>query len=572
MTDESPPTAAPRDDLPEPVSRRRPVSASLIWLVPAIAAIVGAWLVIRATLAAGPTITISFQTAEGLEAAKTPVKYKSVVIGVVHDIRLSPDRNHVLVTVNLQKNAENFATAGSRFWVVRPRIDLNGVSGVDTLLSGPFIGADVGDSHEEARDFVGLETPPSVIHGTPGKSFKLHSRDLGSLDVGSPVYYRRIQVGRITSYQLDADGKGVSVYLFIDGPNDRFVTQSTRFWNASGVDVSVGADGLKVDTQSLATVIAGGIAFEDPPGPHDATPALADSQYELFPVRATAMLPPDGEPTYVRMRFDQSLRGLAVDAPVEFFGVDVGRVVSMTLDYDEKSQQFNVVVGAVIYRQRLGRAHTKLEQLRAQRGEGDDIGLTMARLVAHGLRAQARSGNLLTGRLYISIDFVHDAKKVAFNPLAKPLEIPTTAGSLSALQERVESIVAKIDRIPFDQLATHVDETVKGLTTTLKQLNGDVLPQFKGTLSSANKTLSNANDALATGSPLQQNLGLTLEELRRTARSIRVFSDYLSRHPEALIRGRRADAQPETEPASPAASGGADAPRPVVPPSSGDHP
>jgi len=562
MTDESPPPAAPREDLPEPVARRRSFSASLIWLVPAIAALVGAWLVIRATLDTGPAISISFQTAEGLEAGKTPVKYKSVVIGVVHDIRLSGDRKHVLVTVNLQKTAENFATAGSRFWVVRPRIDLNGVSGVDTLLSGPFIGADVGDSDDEKRDFVGLETPPSVIHGTPGKSFKLHSRDLSSLDVGSPVYYRRIQVGRVTSYQLDADGKGVSVYVFIDGPNDQFVSRSTRFWNASGVDVSLGANGLKVKTQSLATVIAGGVAFQDPPGPHDSTPAQADSEYELFGAMATAMLPPDGEPTYVRMRFDQSLRGLALDAPVEFFGVDVGRVVSMTLDYDEHSQQFAVVVGAVVYRQRLGRAHTKLEEISAKRGKGDDIGTTMAGLVAHGLRAEARSGNLLTGQLYISIDFVRNAPKVAFDPLAKPLEIPTSAGSLSELQERVESIVAKVDRIPFDQMATHLDETVKGLTTTLKQLNGEVLPQFKGTLLSANKTLNNANDALSTGSPLQQNLGLTLDELRRMARSLRVFSDYLSRHPEALIRGRRADADPISEPVPP----------PAVSPPSGNPP
>jgi paraquat-inducible protein B len=579
MTDETPPPAAPREDLPEPVSRRRSFSASLIWLVPALAALVGAWLVIRSTLAAGPTITISFQTAEGLEAGKTSVKYKDVVIGIVHEIRLSGDRKHVLVTVNLQKSAENFATADSRFWVVRPRIDLNGVSGVDTLLSGPFIGADVGDSDEEKRDFVGLETPPSVIHGTPGKSFRLHGRDLSSLDVGSPVYYRRIQVGRVTSYQLDADGKGVSIYVFIDGPNDQFVTRSTRFWNASGVDFSLGANGLKVNTQSLATVIAGGIAFADPPGPHDSTPAQADSQYELFGAMAAAMLPPDGEPTYVRMRFDQSLRGLSVDAPVEFFGVDVGRVVSMTLDYDEKTQHFAVFVGAVIYRQRLGRAHTKLAEISARRGNGDDTGATMAGLVAHGLRAEARSGNLLTGQLYISIDFVRNAPKVAFNPLAKPLEIPTSAGRLSELQERVESIVAKFDRIPFDQMAAHLDESVKGLNTTLKQLNGDVLPQFKGTLLSANKTLNNASEALSAGSPLQQNLGLTLDELRRTARSVRVFSDYLSRHPEALILGRRADAEPVAdpvptgpEPVPSAAPAPIASPAPVVVPRSGSNP
>ena len=547
MTEEIPPPRSGADDPPQPIVERRRFSASLIWLVPALAAVVGAWLVVRASLEAGPTISISFQSAEGLEAAKTPVKYKNVVIGVVRDISLSNDRKKVLVTVNLQKNADNFATADSRFWVVRPRIDLNGVSGVDTLLSGPFIGADVGDSAVSRRDFVGLETPPSVIHGTPGKSFRLHSRDLGSVDVGSPVYFRRIQVGHVTSYVLDADGKGVSLYIFVDGPNDQFVTTASRFWNASGVDVSLSANGLKFNSQSLATVIAGGIAFADPPGPHDSTPAPADSEFELFGNVTTAMLPPDGEPTFIRMRFDQSLRGLVVDAPVEFLGVDVGHVVSVNLDYDEKTQQFPVIVGALIYPQRLGRAHTKLAALAAKRGEKDDISKTLGMLVEHGLRAEARSANLLTGELYIAVEFAPRAPKAAFNSLAKPLEIPTTAGSLSRLQERLDSIVAKVEKIPFDRIADHLDQSLGQLTTTLKQVNGEVLPELKLTLQDAGKTMSHADDYFSTDAPLQQNLGLTLDEVRRTARSLRAFSDYLSAHPEALIRGRRADEDKQPE-------------------------
>jgi len=286
----------PREDLPEPVVRKHRFSLSLIWLVPVLAALVGLSLVVHAWLQAGPEITITFQTAEGLESGKTPVKYKNVVIGKVTGLDLTDDRERVRVKVALNKSAEGFATQGTRYWVVRPRIGLGGVSGVDTLLSGAFIGTDVGDSKEEQYDFTGLEAPPAVLHGAPGKSFVLHTDDLGSLDTGSPVYYRRIQVGRVSSYTLDKDGKGVSLRIFVDGPNDRFVTRSTRFWNASGVDVSLGANGLKLNTQSLATVIAGGVAFEEPRGPHDATPAPEDADFALFSDEATAMAPPDGPP------------------------------------------------------------------------------------------------------------------------------------------------------------------------------------------------------------------------------------------------------------------------------------
>ncbi len=547
MTDEQQGAAeaAPEHpELPQPVVTRRRFNASLIWLVPALAALVALSLVVNAWLQAGPQITISLQSAEGLDPGKTPVKYKSVVIGRVHKIRLSGDRSHVLVTVALEKSAEGFATKGTRYWVVRPRIGLGGVSGIDTLLSGAFIGADVGESDEPEYDFKGLETPPAVNHGAPGRSYTLHSDDLGSLDIGSPVYYRHIQVGRVVSYQLDPDGKGVSLGIFVDGPNDRFVTASTRFWNASGVDLSIGAGGLKLNTQSLATVLAGGVAFQDPPGPHDSTPAAEHTSYRLYGDQATAMAPPDGEPRYIRMRFEQSVRGLAAGSPVEFLGIDIGKVVSVKLDYDPKTQRFPVIVGALVYPQRLGGAYQKLETLARSRGENPDLAQLMGPLVAHGLRAQARIGNLLTGQLYVALDFVPHAPKVAFDPNAKPLTVPTVPGSFDKLQEQLAEIVAKIDKVPFDSIGRNLDQTLAALHATLTQVNGKTLPEVSSTLHGVRKTMGTANDALSGDSPLQQNLDGTLQELQRMARSLRVLTDYLGSHPEALIRGRRPDPKP----------------------------
>ncbi|HEV7123517.1 MAG TPA: MlaD family protein [Rhodanobacter sp.] len=531
----------PRQELPRPVVERRRVRPSLIWLVPALAALVGLSLVIHSWLQAGPQITVSFQSAEGLDAGKTPVKYKNVVIGRVKKIHLSADRTHVLVEIALDKSAKGFATEGTRYWVVRPRIGLAGVSGIDTLFSGAFIGADVGESSQPQDEFTALEAPPAVTHGALGRSYVLHSSDLGSLDVGSPVYYRRIQVGRVASYTLDKDGQGVSLQIFIDGPNDRFVTVSSRFWNASGVDLSLGANGLKLNTQSLAAVLAGGVAFQDPAGPHESTAAPEDTSFKLFGDRDTAMAPPDGEPHYIRMRFDQSVRGLAVDAPVEFLGINIGKVVSVRLDYDVKTQKFPVVVGAVVYPQRLGSAYEKLEAIDRERGESPDLSRMIGRLVDQGLRAQARTGNLLTGQLYVALDFVPHAPKVSFDAKATPLTIPTAAGSFDKLQEQLAEIVDKIDKVPFDSIGKNLDQSLAGLNATLKQVNGQTLPAFKDTLQGVQKTLGTANQALSGDSPLQRNLGVTLEQLQRMARSLRVLSDYLGGHPEALLRGRRAD-------------------------------
>ena len=388
-----------------------------------------------------------------------------------------------------------------------------------------------------------LEQPPALIHGASGKRFIVTADDIGSLDVGSPVYYRRIQVGRVVSFHLNQDGKGVSAQIFVDSPYDRFVTANSRFWNASGVDVSLSASGLKLNTQSLATVVAGGIAFVTPEWPKDPQEADEDQRFTLFDDQASALAPPDGEPFYVRMRFQQSLRGLATGAPVEFLGMNVGRVVSLTPDYEDAQDRFSLIVGAVIYPQRLGDVGKRIETK-------DRDGKLFAGWVARGLRAQARTGNLLTGQLYISVDFVPNAPKVAFDPQAKPLSIPTVTGSFDRLQEQMAGIVNKIDKIPFDSIGKNLDTSLAQLSGTLKQLNAGVLPQLTTTLMGVQQLTGSASQSLGADSPVQQNLTQTLEEMQRMARSLRVFGDYLGRHPESLIRGLVTDPPPKFEPGS----------------------
>ena len=254
----------------------------------------GISLVIHNILQEGPTISVTFKTGDGLTANKTEVRYRNVVIGHVSEVELADDHKNVNATIKLAKQAEAFTREDSQFWVVRPRIGAGGVSGIDTLLSGDYIGADIGQASNRAKNFKGLENPPPITYGEPGKRFTLHTADLGSLDIGSPVYYRKIPVGQVVSYALDPDGKGVNIEVFVHSPNDAYVTENTRFWNASGIDINVGANGFAVKTESLSTLLVGGIAFRAPDYSPNDTPAGDDKNFELFANQAAALAPPDG--------------------------------------------------------------------------------------------------------------------------------------------------------------------------------------------------------------------------------------------------------------------------------------
>jgi paraquat-inducible protein B len=527
-----------------PIKTRR-FSVSLVWIVPIVAVLVGISLVVHSLMQEGPTIVINFKTGSGLVANKTEVKYRNVVIGHVSDVELSDDQKSVNATIKLAKQAESFTREDSQYWVVRPRIGAGGVSGIDTLLSGDYIGADIGQSNGRAKNFQGLENPPPITYGEPGKRFTLHTDDLGSLDIGSPVYFRKIPVGQVVAYALDADGKGVNIEVFIHSPNDAYVTQNTRFWNASGIDVSVGANGFALKTESLSSLLVGGIAFRAPQYSPDDKPAPEEYAYELFEDQQTALAPPNGKAQYLTLRFDQALRGLKVGAPVEFLGMEFGRVVSINLDYDAVKRSFPVNVGIVIYPQRLGTAHTKMLKALNHDPNDEAAGIRlMGTFVENGLRAQARSGNLLTGQLYIALDFYPKAEKVAFDANARPVSIPTVPGSLEELQGKLEAMVDKINKLPIERIANNLDSNLVELRKGLTQFNAKTLPGVQNTLADVSKTLQSANSTLAEDSPQREKLTETLNDLGRTSRSLRDLADYLGRHPESLIRGRPENAAP----------------------------
>jgi paraquat-inducible protein B len=539
------PAPPSEEELPAPAVRNRRWIPRLVWLVPIVAAVVGISLLVKHWENVGPHITISFLSGEGVQVGKTLVKYRDVTVGLVSAVVLSPDHQSVLVSADLSKDAASLAKADTQFWIVRPRIGVGSVSGLDTLLSGVYIGMKTGGSQLSARKFLGLENPPALSHGPHGRELQLHATRAGSLAIGAPVYFRQFQVGRVIDENLLPDGS-TRVSVFVEAPYDGFVKPVTRFWNASGIDVKLGADGLSVQTESLAAVIAGGVAFDD--GPIQALFFAGGSlpgEFTLYKNETEAMAPPDGDPHYVRMRFTHALRGLEVGAPVEFVGVNIGSIVAVDLGYEPRDKSFPVIVTAKLYPRRMGQAYETLAAQGKTESE-QTLAAFVGTLVGRGLRAQPRSGSLLTGKLYIALDFLPASPRAAFDPAIRPLELPTVQGTYQELEANIGRMVKKVNELPLQQIATHLDTDLQDLHATLDELHTRVLPSAVDSLSALHTTLDSADRTLDVESPLQRGLTDTLSETRSTLQAVRELADYLDRHPDALLRGRRPQKMPKS--------------------------
>jgi paraquat-inducible protein B len=529
MPDRDPPL--PRVPESRNVPRRR-TRLSLVWFIPILAAIVGAWVAVTRVMSEGPKITIVMKSAEGLEAGKTKIHYNGVDIGTVTTIELSEDHQHVILTAQMAPKTEEFLVADTKFWVVRPRISGANVTGLGTLISGAYIGVEIGTSKESQRDFVALETPPVISGDSPGRFFLLKTPDLGSIDTGTPIYFRRLQVGQVASYVLDKDGNDLTIKVFVRAPYDQYVSPNTRFWHASGIDVSLSASGLTVQTQSVLSILIGGIAFETAATDQVLPPAEENTVFVLSANRAAAFNPPPRNPQTYQLIFKDSVRGLAAGAPVEFRGIPIGEVTAVRAQIDLKTFQFSVPVTIQLDPTRLGvklvdtSARVDLETVRKK---------LIDAMVAHGVRAQLRTGNLLTGAVYVSLDFFPSAPQAMVDWSQTPPQLPTTPGQFEATEATVEDIIKKLDKVKFQEIGDD-------LRTAINQLD-KTLVAAQGTLSSAQGTLDNTRDLTGPNSTQMQQLGSTLQEVSRAARSLRILADYLERHPEALIRGKKGEAK-----------------------------
>jgi paraquat-inducible protein B len=510
-------------------------SFSIVWLVPVVAVLIGGWLVVKALTEKGPTITITFNSAEGLEAGKTKLKYKDVEVGQVESIVLAEDLTYVEVTAELAKAAEDWLSENTRFWVVRARVGAGEVSGLGTIFSGAYIGIDPGKGGKSARTFKGLEIPPIVTADLPGRHFLLRAQRLGSLDIGTPIYFRQIKVGQVVAHNLEKDGQAVTIKTFIHGPHHKWVRKNTRFWNASGLDVSLDASGIKVNTESLVSILAGGIAFDSPVSSEPGAPAEEGDTFVLYESREKSLERKYETRTYWLLYFNSSVRGLNVGAPVEFKGIKVGEVTNINLEFDWENLAFRVPVLVEMEPERL----TMVGEQDMKRSTALDI------LVEKGLRAQLKTGSLLTGQLFVDMDIHPGAppQKIVYGE--RYIEFPTVPTPMEEITNDVTRIVEKLAKLPLEQIGDdlrdtmqHVSKTTERLETLVKNLDTEVAPAVNATLEQTQKTLTKVDSLLNATSPMGYEMKQALAELGEAARSLRSLSDYLERHPEALIKGK----------------------------------
>ena len=480
---------------------------SLVWIIPIVAAVAGVWITVTNILKKGPEITIVFQSADGLEAHKTKVNYNGLDVGVLKSIHLSDDHRSMIATAQMSPNAKDLLVKDTKFWVVRPRITGLNISGLGTLISGNYIGMQLGRSQEKELSFVALETPP-LTGDVPGRVFTLKTHELGSLDTGAPVFFRQLQAGQVVSYELDKGGEFLNVKIFVQAPYDRYVTPNTRFWEASGIDVSLSASGIHVKTESLMSILAGGVAFETPDNGPSLPPATADITFNLFNDRTEAFKPPVCEPYKYLLVFRQSVRGLAVGAPVQFYGITIGEVTDITTKLDVKTMDGAVYVTISLDPKRYGikfmDAPADMDPVAAHRK-------MVETMVSRGFRAELNTGSLLTGSLLVSFAFSTDAPPTTLDWSQDPLQLPTVPDKLDSIEDSVAKLI--------------------------KNLN-DTVVGARSTITSADKLIDSANQLIEPNSVMNAELNNMLQQGGGAARALRVLADYLERHPEALIRGK----------------------------------
>jgi len=526
----------------------------VVWIIPIVAALVGVGIVVQRYLNEGPTIQISFRTAEGIEPGKTFIKYKDVHIGKVTEVVLSKDFSKIVVTAKMGKHAEGLLVEDSRFWIEKPRVTLSGVSGLGTLLSGNYIGIEPGKSGKSDRDFVGLEGPPSITGGMSGREFTLRAATLGSMGVGSPIYYRRLNVGQVIGYDLAKDGTSVDIRIFLDVPYDGYVTSDTRFWESSGIHASMGAGGFSLETESVLSILIGGIRFETPPSATAGKPAPEKSVFTLFANRDAAMAPLVSESERYALYFSESLQGLSVGAPVTMLGLPVGEVTGVSLDYIPETQGIRTRVEIMTYQYRVLRHLGKTDVATMRTMSREERQKIIRQLVEEkGLRAQLRTGSLISGQMYVALDYFPDEPKARIDGTKEPPQFPVVPGKMENLEIQIRSILAKLEKMPVEEIGKDLrktldtlDKTLQSADRTLTRVEGETLPEAKKTLedlrralTAAERVLSNTdNTFLGPDAPAQQELRDALQEIARSARAIRLLADTLERNPESLLRGK----------------------------------
>jgi paraquat-inducible protein B len=520
------------------VSQKRGINP--IWFVPILAVALGIFLVIYTIQSQGPTVTITFATAEGLEAGKTKVKLREVEIGIVETIRIGEDLESVVVEAALDPQAEELLREETEFWVVRARFGKSGISGLGTLLSGGYIQLEPGGGDDGKRSFVGLEDPPVTPPGTPGMRVGLTAERAGSVSAGDPLLFRGYQVGQVETEFFDPETKLMTYGVFVHAPYHELLTDSHRFWDTSGVSIHLGADGIQMDSVALETLLIGGVEVGRPTGVGMGAPVEEGAVFELYSNFAAVNERPYRHSVEYVVRFPQSVRGVLPGAPVEYRGIQIGRVERVMLrelaqNMEGKGQPIPILISLSPARMEAPDSPEGIERVRA----------AIAESASRGLRATLATGNLLTGSLYISLDVYPDSEIDQVGEWEGYATIPTIAAGFEGIQVQLMAFLRKLNDLPLKGTVLEAKNALAAIDSLVSGEGMQNLPQ------ALDKTLRELEVTLASmsgDSELQARLLPTISELERTLSSLRKVLDTLDEQPNALIfnRRHRDDPRPRT--------------------------
>jgi paraquat-inducible protein B len=531
---------------------------SVIWIIPLVAVAIGAWLAWDTWSKQGPTIRISFDSGEGLQAGQSQLKFKDIVFGTVKSLELAPDHTHVIVTVDTTHAAKPLLTDGTIFWVVKPRLFAGNVSGLETLLSGSYIGMVPGAAGGKVQHkFVGHEDPPILSANVPGHTFILKAKKLGSISLGSPVFFRDLNVGEVLGWDIADMAEYATIRAFVRAPYDTYVHDQTRFWNASGVSVKLAGAGVEVQMESLKALILGGIAFETPEAEIHTAVTTENHVFPLFADRDAANNASYTRKIPVISYFPGSVKGLAPGSEVTMHGLQVGYVTDVRLEYDKAKDMIVAPVRYIVEPERITGVGQRVYQTDEESVEA---------VLNKGLRASLQSASLITGQQVVALDFVTDAEPVPVTKEGEDFVLPTTeGGGFAGLASAANALLDKVNAIPFDQIgkslngilksvndATQGPQLKKALTdlsamiasaqNMIQRLDTKQLPQIAAgldkTLTSANKLVMSLDTGYGDNTKFNRDLDRLMAQTTDAVRSIRALTDLLSRHPEALIKGR----------------------------------
>ncbi|MDQ6951301.1 MAG: MlaD family protein [Mariprofundales bacterium] len=534
---------------------------SLVWLVPIITLLIGGWLVFKTIHDRGDEITITFKTAEGIEPGKTRIKYKDVEVGKVESVQFSKGFHQITLTARMEKDSGILLKRGTRFWVVKPRLSLRGVSGLSTLVSGAYIELDpgLGASH---HNFKGLEKPPLIKADAAGTRVDLVANQLGSIDAGSPIFYQGLIAGEVLGYELANDNKSIFIHAFVRKPFDALIHSNSKFWNVSGFDLSMTSDGFKAHTESVLSLLYGGIAFETPSANKKRLDSIDGLVFTLY--NSHQKIAEQGFARKMKFVafFDGSVRGLAPGASVEFKGIKVGQVTDLRLEFNMTDATFRIPVLIEIEPERVipigGSEKASPYQL-------------FKKLVAKGMRAQLETGNMLTGRLFVALGMHPNTPVRLVGAIKNIPEMPTIPGGFDQLTTSAKKIMAKLARVDtgkigaelltmlssingvmqrpelkqsmldlhaslqsFRSITSKLDDHAEPIAANLDQL----LNTGKTTLKQAQQTLGLINKMAKPGAPLQFKLIRLSDDISGAARALRELLDLLERNPNSLIFGK----------------------------------